>query len=253
PAARPGTSARAQVRIVRDLGPRRAHLHGAGGALVRRLPCHVPRLCANQTAHRGVPPGRRSGAVRRRRAGSGRHPDVGRERRGSRGRAGDGRAVKGRPRAPANVGIGLAGTVLVHACAGVLFLVGAANARKPAPPTYRVHLVAAPAPTEDVRKAPEAVERPAEEKPAPAPKAKSPKSTVAPAPPPPVAEIGFLIHRDGSISDMQFIKRSGSFGFDLEAQGAIEDAGRRKAFGPLPDGWTSEVLFVRFYFSGKRQ
>src|SRR5437660_474430 len=67
------------------------------------------------------------------------------------------------------------------------------------------------------------------------------------------AEIGFLIHRDGSISDMQFVKRSGSFGFDLEAQGAIEDAGRRKAFGPLPDGWTSDVLFVRFYFSGKRQ
>src|SRR5438477_325620 len=80
------------------------------------------------------------------------------------------------------------GTVFVHAFVGVLFLVGAANARKPAPPTYRVHLVAAPAPTEDARKAPEAVERPAEEKPAPAPKAKSPKSTVAPAPPPPVAD-----------------------------------------------------------------
>src|SRR5205807_1139237 len=32
------------------------------------------------------------------------------------------------------------------------------------------------------------------------------------------AEIGFLIHRDGSVSDMQFIKRSGNFGFDLEAQ-----------------------------------
>src|SRR5205807_1178154 len=52
----------------------------------------------------------------------------------------------------------------------------------------RVHLVAAPAPTEDTRKAPEAVERPAEPKPAPAPKAKSPKSTVAPAQPPPVAD-----------------------------------------------------------------
>jgi len=25
------------------------------------------------------------------------------------------------------------------------------------------------------------------------------------------------------------------------------------AFGPLPGGWTSDVLFVRFYFSGKRQ
>src|SRR5207245_11532690 len=67
------------------------------------------------------------------------------------------------------------------------------------------------------------------------------------------AEIGFLIHRDGSVSDMQFIKRSGNFGFDLEAQGAVENAGRRRAFGPLPDGWGSEVLFVRFYFSGTRQ
>lgn len=225
-----------------------------------------------------------------------------------------------RPRAPDNVGIGLTGTVLVHAVAILFLAAGAANARKPAPPTYRVHLVAAPEPTENEKKAPEAVERPAEEKPAPAPKAKSPKSTVAPAPPPPVAdntkreaaprttpkaqplpgekpstgsdpltvstagidfpfpaytnniivqiamrwqrpsqstpleaEVGFLIHRDGSVSDMQFIKRSGDFEFDLEAQGAIEDAGRRKAFGALPDGWTSDVLFVRFYFSGVRQ
>src|SRR5207253_7267972 len=37
------------------------------------------------------------------------------------------------------------------------------------------------------------------------------------------AEIGFLIHRDGSVSDMQFIKRSGNFGFDLEAQGRSEE------------------------------
>jgi len=39
----------------------------------------------------------------------------------------------------------------------------------------------------------------------------------------------------------------------LEAQGAIEEAGRTRAFGSLPDGWTSDILFVRFYFSGKRQ
>src|SRR5207248_1288350 len=286
--------------------------YGPGGALARRLPRHLPRVRANQTAHWGVPSGRRSGPLRRRGAGAGGDPGVGGKRRGAGSGAGDGATVKRRARSPTNVGIGLAGTVLVHVLAGVLFLVGAANARKPAPPTYRVHLVAAPAPTEDARKAPEAVERPAE--------AKSPKSTVAPAPPPPVtdntkreaaprttpkaqplpgerpstgsdpltvstegiefpfpeytnniiaqiairwqrpqqstpldAEIGFLVHRDGSISDMQFIKRSGSFGFDLEAQGAIEEAGRRKAFGPLPDGWTSDVLFVRFYFSGKRQ
>jgi len=99
--------------------------------------------------------------------------------------------MRRRPRAPANVGVGLTGTVLVHALAGMVLVVGAANARKPAPPSYRVHLVAAPAPTEDTRKAPEAVERPAEAKPAPAPKAKSPKSTVAPAQPPPS---GRLLH-----------------------------------------------------------
>src|SRR3989454_12726391 len=67
------------------------------------------------------------------------------------------------------------------------------------------------------------------------------------------AEVSFLVHRDGSVSDLQFIKRSGNFTFDLEAQGAVEAAGRFKAFGPLPEGWTADVLFVRFYFSGKRQ
>jgi outer membrane biosynthesis protein TonB len=67
------------------------------------------------------------------------------------------------------------------------------------------------------------------------------------------AEVSFLIHRDGSITDIQFVKRSGSFAFDIEAQGAVEEVGRFLALGPLPDGWSSDVLFVRFYFSGKRQ
>ena len=67
--------------------------------------------------------------------------------------------------------VGLIGTVAVHALAGLFLVAGAAAARKPLPPTYRVHLVAAPEPTEDARKAPEAVDRPAEEKPAPTPKA----------------------------------------------------------------------------------
>ena len=67
------------------------------------------------------------------------------------------------------------------------------------------------------------------------------------------AEVAFMVHRDGSVTDLQFVHRSGDFSFDLEAQGAIEEAGRNKAFGMLPDGWVSDVLFVRFYFSGKRQ
>ncbi len=67
------------------------------------------------------------------------------------------------------------------------------------------------------------------------------------------AEVGFFLHRDGSVTDLRFVKRSGSFAFDLEAQGAIEEAGRFRAFGPLPSGWGADVLFVRFYFSGQRR
>jgi outer membrane biosynthesis protein TonB len=63
------------------------------------------------------------------------------------------------------------------------------------------------------------------------------------------AEVMFLIHRDGSISDIQFIKRSGNFAFDLEAQGAIEGAGTAKAFGPLPEAYPADVLPVSFFFN----
>jgi protein TonB len=218
-------------------------------------------------------------------------------------------------------GIGLAGTIVVHGVAVALLAAGP-GARKPLPPTYTVRLVAAPAPDQETRKAPEAFDRPAEEKPAPVPAAKPPprSSAVSRAAPPPTrdttrreaaarttstnqplpgerpstgndvatvstegitfpfpeylqnlvsqvlrrwqrpdestpleAEVSFLVHRDGSVTGLQLIHRSGNYAFDLEAQGAIEEAGRRRAFGSLPDGWTSDVLFVRFYFSGKRQ
>jgi periplasmic protein TonB len=62
------------------------------------------------------------------------------------------------------------------------------------------------------------------------------------------AEISFFILRDGSVRDIRFVTRSGSFAFDLEAQGAIEAAGNTRAFGPLPDGWNADVLPVSFYF-----
>jgi periplasmic protein TonB len=211
------------------------------------------------------------------------------------------------------------GTLVIHGLAGAL-LFGTPKGRTRLPPTYRVHLIAAPAPDLEQRKAPQAFERPAEEKPVPIPATKRPQSTVSRATPPPTqdqtkreaaprttptnqplpgekpstgndpltvstegvdfpfpeytqniivqvgrrwqrpfqatpltAEIGFLIHRDGSISDIQFLQRSGNFAFDLEAQGAIEEAGRFKAFGALPDGWRADVLFIRFYFTGQRQ
>ena len=62
------------------------------------------------------------------------------------------------------------------------------------------------------------------------------------------AEVRFLIHRDGSVSDFTFLTRSGVFSFDLEAQGAVEQAGSGHAFGPLPTGFTDDVLPVIFSF-----
>ena len=63
-----------------------------------------------------------------------------------------------------------------------------------------------------------------------------------------VAEISFLILRDGSVRDIRFVTRSGSFSFDLSAQGAIEASANSRAFGPLPDGWDADVLPVTFQF-----
>ncbi|HWP36376.1 MAG TPA: TonB C-terminal domain-containing protein [Gemmatimonadales bacterium] len=63
------------------------------------------------------------------------------------------------------------------------------------------------------------------------------------------AEILFFIHRDGSISNLQFTRRSGNFAFDLEAQGAVEAAGNSRAFGPLPEGYEADILPVNFFFN----
>jgi protein TonB len=63
------------------------------------------------------------------------------------------------------------------------------------------------------------------------------------------AEVLFFVHRDGSVTGLQFIKRSGSFAFDLEAQGAIEAAARAGAFGQLPAGYGSDMLPVSFFFN----
>lgn len=60
------------------------------------------------------------------------------------------------------------------------------------------------------------------------------------------AEVMFLIYRDGSVKIVRFVKRSGAYAFDLEAQGAIESAGPN--FGRLPDGFPDDVLPVVFSF-----
>ena len=62
------------------------------------------------------------------------------------------------------------------------------------------------------------------------------------------AEILFLIHRDGSVSSMQFVTRSRVYAFDLEAQAAIEAAARDRAFGSLPEGFNDDVLPIVFSF-----
>lgn len=62
------------------------------------------------------------------------------------------------------------------------------------------------------------------------------------------AEVFFLVRRDGSISNLRFVQRSGHFAFDLEAQGAIEAAGNAGVFGPLPEGFAGDILPVSFFF-----
>lgn len=62
------------------------------------------------------------------------------------------------------------------------------------------------------------------------------------------AEVRFLIHRDGSVSDITFVRKSGNYSFDLEAQGAVEAASTTGRFGPLPTGFPDDVLPVVFSF-----
>lgn len=62
------------------------------------------------------------------------------------------------------------------------------------------------------------------------------------------AEVSFVIHRDGRVSDIEWIRRSGSPPFDLVARGAVEAAGRDRAFGPLPSAYPRDALRVSFFF-----
>lgn len=62
------------------------------------------------------------------------------------------------------------------------------------------------------------------------------------------ADVTFLIHRDGSVSDLRLLARSGAYAFDLECIGAVEAVGQRRSFGPLPPGFRDDVLPVVFSF-----
>ncbi len=62
------------------------------------------------------------------------------------------------------------------------------------------------------------------------------------------AKIGFEILRDGTVRRIRVLEKSGNINFDLEAVSAIEQAGQRGAFGPLPKGWVNDRLPVAFSF-----
>lgn len=64
----------------------------------------------------------------------------------------------------------------------------------------------------------------------------------------PYARYFFNINRDGSVSDIRLVETSGNIAFNLEAMGAIEAAGERRAFGPLPTGFEGDRLPVLFRF-----
>jgi protein TonB len=62
------------------------------------------------------------------------------------------------------------------------------------------------------------------------------------------AEIGFYIHRNGSVSGLRVFKRSGDYKFDLAAADAVTYAGKSGGFGPLAGGFSRDSLGVLFRF-----
>lgn len=57
----------------------------------------------------------------------------------------------------------------------------------------------------------------------------------------------FVIRRDGTANDIEFVSRSGNSAFDFEAMGAVDCAGQGR-FGPLPEDLPFETLPVEFSF-----
>jgi outer membrane biosynthesis protein TonB len=62
------------------------------------------------------------------------------------------------------------------------------------------------------------------------------------------AVVAFLIRRDGSVTGIRLTTRSGVYGFDTEAMGAVDAAAGARAFGALPQGFADDVLPVIFSF-----
>ena len=60
------------------------------------------------------------------------------------------------------------------------------------------------------------------------------------------AEVAFMIRRDGTIAGVRITRRSTVYSFDQDALAAVELASH--AFGPLPQGFSDDVLPVIFSF-----
>lgn len=60
--------------------------------------------------------------------------------------------------------------------------------------------------------------------------------------------VAFTINDDGSVSNLRVVRTSRNARFNLAALQAVEEAGKRKAFGALPDVWPRDILPVMFKF-----
>jgi periplasmic protein TonB len=65
------------------------------------------------------------------------------------------------------------------------------------------------------------------------------------------AEVRFVIRRDGSVDpqSIKLVSSNGNYSFNSRALGAVEAAANAKAFGPLPPGFSEDILPVTFRFS----
>lgn len=61
-------------------------------------------------------------------------------------------------------------------------------------------------------------------------------------------EVKFMIRRDGTVVDIQVVRKSGDYIYDTDAMGAVEAVGSTRGFGPLPAGFADDVLVVYFTF-----
>ena len=63
-----------------------------------------------------------------------------------------------------------------------------------------------------------------------------------------LTEVKFMIRRDGSVVGIELVKPSGDPLYNADAMGAIEAVGTNRGFGPLPAGFSDDVLIVYFTF-----